>query len=61
MNNWMDILKQEFRTGFQNGLHCYFAPFTAAWRSLRHGGNYFRHLARIYREHLRFGSGEGSR
>ncbi len=52
-------LTKEFRTGFRSGLHCYFAPLTAAWLSLRQGGNYFQHVARIYREHMHFGKGEG--
>lgn len=61
MKNMIRMLGKEFRAAFRNGLHCYFAPLTAAWLSLRHGGNYFRHVARIYREHNRFGSGEGRR
>lgn len=57
MDDMIRILGREFRAGFCDGLRCYFAPITAAWLLLRHGGNYFRHLERIYREHLKFGKG----
>lgn len=55
MGEMIRNLGSEFRAGFRNGLHCYFAPFTAAWLSLRQGGNYFRHVVRIYRENMYFG------
>lgn len=61
MGEMIRCLGKEFQAGFGNGLHCYFAPLTAAWLSLRQGGNYFRHVARIYRKYMHFGQGEGKR
>ena len=61
MGDLVRIFWKGFRTGFRKGLRCYFAPLTALWLSLRRGGNYFRHVARTYRECNGFGTGEGRR